>query len=71
MVRTQETLARLAAIPELTVLTGAPLSLYTRFAIGGPADIYAETGDTSLLEPLQAIWRSLIVSARACSIATG
>jgi len=44
MVRTQETLARLAAIPELTVLTGAPLSLYTRFAIGGPADIYAETG---------------------------
>jgi UDP-N-acetylmuramate dehydrogenase len=43
MVHTQETLARLAAIPELTVLTGAPLSRYTRFAIGGPADIYAET----------------------------
>jgi UDP-N-acetylmuramate dehydrogenase len=27
----------------LTVLTSAPLSRYTRFAIGGPADIYAET----------------------------
>ena len=43
MVHTEETLARLAAIPELTVLPGAPLSRYTRFAIGGPADIYAET----------------------------
>ena len=43
MVHTEETLARLAAIPELTVLTGAPLSRYTRFAIGGLADIYAET----------------------------
>jgi len=36
-------LARLAAIPNLTVLRDAPLSAYTRFAIGGPADIYAET----------------------------
>jgi len=43
MVHTEETVERLAAIPELTVLTGAPLSRYTRFAIGGPADIYAET----------------------------
>ncbi len=43
MVHTEETLARLAAIPDLTVLPGAPLSRYTRFAIGGPADIYAET----------------------------
>jgi UDP-N-acetylmuramate dehydrogenase len=43
MVHTEETLARLAAIPDLTVLSGAPLSRYTRFAIGGPADIYAET----------------------------
>ncbi len=43
MVHTEETLARLAAIPELTVLPGAPLSRYTRFAIGGPADLYAET----------------------------
>jgi len=37
------TLTRLAAIPHLTVLRDAPLSAYTRFAIGGPADIYAET----------------------------
>ena len=43
MVHTEETLARLAAIPDLTVLPGAPLSRYTRFAIGGPADIYVET----------------------------
>jgi len=42
-VHTKETLARLAAIPDLTVLAGAPLSRYTRFAIGGPADLYAET----------------------------
>ena len=43
MVHTEETLARLAAIPDITVLPGAPLSRYTRFAIGGPADLYAET----------------------------
>jgi UDP-N-acetylmuramate dehydrogenase len=43
MVHTEKTVERLAAIPELAVLTGAPLSRYTRFAIGGPADIYAET----------------------------
>jgi len=45
MVHTEETLARLTAIPELTVLTQAPLSRYTRFALGGPADVYAETAD--------------------------
>lgn len=33
----------LAAIPNLTVLPGAPLARYTRFGIGGPADLYAET----------------------------
>ncbi|HXI39503.1 MAG TPA: UDP-N-acetylmuramate dehydrogenase [Bryobacteraceae bacterium] len=43
MVHTEETLARLTAIPELTVLTHAPLSRYTRFGLGGPADVYAET----------------------------
>jgi UDP-N-acetylmuramate dehydrogenase len=36
----------LAAIPNLTVLPGAPLSRYTRFGIGGPADLYAETEDS-------------------------
>src|SRR3954468_5201712 len=39
----QETLARLAAIPNLTVSRDTPLSRYTRFGIGGPADLYAET----------------------------
>ena len=45
MANAAETLAQLAEIPNLTVSTGAPLSRYTRFAIGGPADIYAETAD--------------------------
>jgi UDP-N-acetylmuramate dehydrogenase len=43
MPTTEEMHARLAEIPNLTVSTGAPLSRYTRFGIGGPADLYAET----------------------------
>jgi UDP-N-acetylmuramate dehydrogenase len=43
MPTTEETHARLAEIPNLTVSTDTPLSRYTRFGIGGPADIYAET----------------------------
>jgi UDP-N-acetylmuramate dehydrogenase len=39
----EEALRRLAAIPHLTVTTDAPLSRYTRFGIGGPADILAES----------------------------
>jgi len=35
---------RLAEVPDLVVFTGAPLSRYTRFGVGGPADILAETG---------------------------
>src|ERR1035441_5010274 len=38
-------LAPFAGIPNLTVLKGVPLSRYTRFGIGGPADVYAETGE--------------------------
>lgn len=45
MPATEEMQARLAAIPNLTVSAGTPLSGYTRFGIGGPADLYAETGD--------------------------
>lgn len=45
MLPTEEMQSHLAAIPNLTVLPGAPLSRYTRFGIGGPADLYAETGD--------------------------
>jgi UDP-N-acetylmuramate dehydrogenase len=37
--------ARLTGIPHLTVLTGVPLARYTRFGIGGPADLYAETDE--------------------------
>jgi len=44
MPTTEETQARLAEIPNLTVFSQAPLSSYTRFGIGGPADLYAETG---------------------------
>jgi UDP-N-acetylmuramate dehydrogenase len=43
MATTEETLARLAEIPNLTVSSSTPLSRYTRFGIGGPADVYAET----------------------------
>jgi UDP-N-acetylmuramate dehydrogenase len=39
----EETRARLAEIPNLTVSVDAPLCNYTRFGIGGPADLYAET----------------------------
>jgi UDP-N-acetylmuramate dehydrogenase len=44
MPTTEETQTRLAEIPNLTVSHQTPLSLYTRFGIGGPADVYAETG---------------------------
>jgi UDP-N-acetylmuramate dehydrogenase len=43
MPSTEEMRSHLAAIPNVTVLPGAPLSNYTRFGIGGPADVYAET----------------------------
>ena len=43
MPTTEETHARLAGIPNLTVSSGTPLSRYTRFGIGGPADLFAET----------------------------
>src|SRR5262249_49373151 len=40
---TEETLRRLAAIPSLQVSRCVPLSRYTRFGLGGTADIFAET----------------------------
>jgi len=43
MPTTEETLLRLAGIPNLTLSTHTPLARYTRFGIGGPADLYAET----------------------------
>jgi UDP-N-acetylmuramate dehydrogenase len=41
---TEETRARLAEISNLNLSVDAPLAPYTRFGIGGPADLYAETG---------------------------
>jgi UDP-N-acetylmuramate dehydrogenase len=41
----REALRRLSEIPHVRAAAGVPLSLYTRFGIGGPADVYAETPD--------------------------
>jgi UDP-N-acetylmuramate dehydrogenase len=43
MPTTEEAQERLAGIPRLTVSRETALSRYTRFGIGGPADLYAET----------------------------
>src|SRR5690349_4148523 len=43
MPTSEETQLRLAGIPNLTVSAQTPLAPYTRFGIGGPADLYAET----------------------------
>jgi UDP-N-acetylmuramate dehydrogenase len=49
-----EAFDRFAAIPALVILRDCPLSAYTRFGIGGPADIYIETGDPEkFVEALQ------------------
>jgi UDP-N-acetylmuramate dehydrogenase len=45
MNRVQETFAQLSALPKTTVVENALLSRYTRFGIGGPADLFAETCD--------------------------
>ena len=43
MATTEETLQSLAAIPNLQISQHVPLSAYTRFGIGGPADAVVET----------------------------
>jgi len=51
---TEEAHQRLAAIPNLTVSVHTPLSRYTRFGIGGPADLFAETADDqAFIEAIQ------------------
>src|SRR3979490_2543684 len=40
-----ETIHRLANLPNVTISPGAMLSRYTRFGIGGPAEVYFETSD--------------------------
>jgi UDP-N-acetylmuramate dehydrogenase len=54
----EEAHARLAGIPNLTVSSGIPLSRYTRFGIGGPADLYAETGSAEAFVAALAAARS-------------
>ena len=41
----QRVLERLASLPGLQVAANAPLAAYTRFGIGGPAAVVAETAD--------------------------
>ena len=40
-----ETIERLADLPNVAISQGALLSRYTRFGIGGPAEVYAEARD--------------------------
>jgi len=50
----QETLARLAEIPNVHVSADEPLAAHTRFGIGGPAEVYAESSRVeSFLEALR------------------
>jgi UDP-N-acetylmuramate dehydrogenase len=52
----EETAQQLAAIPNLKTVAGALLKNYTRFGIGGPARIYAETSDpVSFVEALRVV----------------
>src|ERR1700744_811328 len=54
MNRVEETFAELSALPNTTVLRDVPLSRYTRFGIGGPADLFAET---AFPESFMRAWR--------------
>jgi UDP-N-acetylmuramate dehydrogenase len=45
--RVQATFDQLSALPEIAVLRGVCLSKYTRFGIGGPADLFADTRNTN------------------------
>jgi UDP-N-acetylmuramate dehydrogenase len=55
----KEILGRLAEIPNLQVSTNELMSRYTRFGIGGPADVYAETKEVdSFVEAVQTAFAS-------------
>ena len=43
MDRTREVFAQLSSLPEIDIVRDAPLSRYTRFGIGGPADVLVVT----------------------------
>jgi UDP-N-acetylmuramate dehydrogenase len=57
----EETLARLAGIPNLTVSTNVPLAGHTRFGIGGPADFFAEAAS-------EQAFTAALDAAHACGI---
>lgn len=65
MVALEETHARLAEIPNLTVSRDTPLAAHTRFGIGGPADLYAET---SSVEAFIAAWSAARESGMATAV---
>ncbi|HSM77856.1 MAG TPA: UDP-N-acetylmuramate dehydrogenase [Bryobacteraceae bacterium] len=49
-------LARLEAVPNLTILRDEPLAVHTRFGIGGPASIYMESrARSAFLEALRVV----------------
>src|SRR6202158_5082317 len=51
-----ETIHRLANLSNVTISQGAMLSRYTRFGIGGPAEVYFETSDErSFMEALNLV----------------
>jgi UDP-N-acetylmuramate dehydrogenase len=55
MPTSEEMRAHLDQIPNLTVSADVPLARHTRFGVGGPADLYAETGaETAFLDALRA-----------------
>ncbi len=54
----KETIERLSNLPNLAISQGTLLSRYTRFGIGGPAEVYAETSDEAAFREAFAIVRS-------------
>ena len=54
----KETIERLSNLPNLAISRGTLLSRYTRFGIGGPAEVYAETSDEPTFAEAFAIVRS-------------
>ena len=52
----EQTISRLAEIPNVQASAGVLLSRHTRFGIGGPADVYVESADeTSFIAALAAV----------------
>lgn len=64
MPKHERVLARLAQIPTLQIAEDAALARYTRFGLGGPADVYAETDRVEpFVEALKAVRASGVPNA--------